>query len=252
MLRLVALAYDRQQPFSPGCAGQRIACNASSPQDALVPVTLCKRFLAHDVLDMLLNRESIERIMFVRHPVARIFSGWKQLNHRGYPKHFHDFVERQLPMEYDPGCGPVSMALAADARKQHYAPAQHCRCGLRAGVPWKVLRLEEQPLLPMLRELLGPSDAIPKDGYQLPAYTHLTHLQTLVERERGPPASARLPPEEYLTPAVLKTLNDLTRTEQRILGYLPYSPPPPSKGSSHRHSNHTQQSYRERCAVGPI
>ena len=81
MLRLVAFAYDRQQPFSPGCVQQRIACNTSQDgEDALAPVTLCKRFLAHDVLDMLLNRESIERIMFVRHPVARIFSGWKQVN----------------------------------------------------------------------------------------------------------------------------------------------------------------------------
>ena len=81
--------------------------------------------------------------------------------------------------------------------------------------------MEVTPILPVLRQTLGQSAAIPDDDYRLPSWTHKTPMQLHAEETRKPLAE-QLGSAHYLTPPVVRRLNNLTRVEQKVLGYAPW------------------------------
>ena len=80
------------------------------------------------------------RLMWVRHPVARILSGWvtvatdfhhvHQRNLTGMPTLFEEFVRQTLAKHYDPNCHGRNRVFDHSPSMQHFLPPQHCRCGL--------------------------------------------------------------------------------------------------------------------------
>ena len=92
--------------------------------------------------------------------------------------------------------------------EQHFAPAQHCRCGMAAAggcnVQFTIYKLEEHPPEEVLAALMPGPWLLPRDARANRALA-----------ARGGPAS-------FLTPATLAWLNEATKFEQEALGYAPY------------------------------
>ena len=142
---------------------------------------------------------NVTRLLWVRHPVARILSGWHHVSN-GTPSQFRRFVEEELPSRYDASCAAPSMLRSLDPFEQHYLPPQHCRCGLPCHVRYRVLHMECCPIQQVLRRRMGNSSIFPPDDVSR-VNTH------------------KLDMSAYLSRAVLATLNRLTEVEQQIFGY---------------------------------
>lgn len=157
----------------------------------------------------LLHDRRVHRLMWVRHPVSRILSGWAEVRHQKSlsrsPHMFHKFVRHELVTErYSADCSKKSQKMSTHALLQHVYPAQHCRCGLPCNISWRVFKLEETDIRQGLRPYLT-SATLPKSKRSLHA------------RWR------RLPECEYFPPHVLQELNSITMREQHFFGYTPYS-----------------------------
>jgi len=143
----------------------------------------------------------VVRLMWVRHPISRLLSGWRFLTPGGgTPQLFASFVMREYQRLYDAGCDAASMLLSLDPARQHYLPPQHCRCGLPCGVRWRILQLEACPIQRVFRRHLGNQSILP------PTDKSKANAQT--------PYNATA----FLAP-LLGFLNRLTAREQRALGY---------------------------------
>ena len=228
LLRQVVAAYQAREPYSYGCPGQALRCVNGSTDNVTQPELPTLLSAVGDTASAraLTGRKDVDRLMWVRHPVARIFSGWVQAHPSQGPQRFREFVEEggQLQRDYDPLCSPASMALATDVHAQHWAPAAHCRCGQQCGVRWTVHKLEEQPMLPVLRKVLGHSPSIPPDDYRLPSVTHESVKMIEKVAQMGHAMTTdRISRERYLTPLVVSLLNNITRVERTIFGYGEYS-----------------------------
>jgi len=110
-----------------------------------------------------LYSDSVDRIMFVRHPVRRLLSGFLQVarvrkesfwesygfEDQGFgPDGFRTFMmNSSFIFEYDGTCSRSSTFFSIESWSQHWAPPQHCRCGIsECGVEWKVYKIEEHTI----------------------------------------------------------------------------------------------------------
>lgn len=101
---------------------------------------------------------------------------------------------------YDPGCGLESQRVSLSLREQHWAPAQHCRCGLPCGFKYIILHVEDV--------------SIPRG---LAPYVDVERIN-VTDDTRQHHRGSRAP----LWNSVVAQLNEITREEQRVLGYAPY------------------------------
>jgi len=182
----------------------------------------------------LYDEESYSRIMFARHPVLRILSGFLQVADKktfwrlhemerpsrkdsayASPKSFHRWVlnESLLTRYYRPECDDaVDMTLRdidLHPKLQHYAPPQYCRCGMTdCGVKWNYYRLEDGK---SIRDILK-NFGIPEKYLKQPDETgvQIMHQRSYLYSKR-----------DYLTDEVLAYLNRLTKREQAFFGYQP-------------------------------
>ena len=208
-LRSVAMAYSSNRTF-------RVLENMSYKGPTVADIATVEEF------DAYLHQKNTQRIMLVRHPVTRILSGFLEVardsrfweDYHDYdskgpaptsPGRFHTWVResRGLTRYYTPTCDATSTNTSLLGFPQHYAPAQHCRCGIHdCGVEWTVYKVEEHSIRSILspyfddRFLPPPSSAVHKKSYNV---------------------------AEYLTPDILDFLNNLTKEEQQVFGYSPFT-----------------------------
>ena len=182
----------------------------------------------------LYDEESYSRIMFVRHPVLRILSGFLQIadkktfwrlhdmerpsrkdNSYASPESFHRWVlnETLLTRYYRSECDGADDMTMKDIdlhpKLQHYAPPQYCRCGITdCGVKWNYYRLEDGK---SIRDILNQDGGIP-EKYLKPDETseQIMHQRSYLYSKR-----------DYLTDKVLEYLNKMTTKEQQYFGYQP-------------------------------
>lgn len=168
-----------------------------------------------------LYSKEVDRVMFVRHPVKRILSGFIQIaktkqedfwqsygffNKGHSPEAFRWWLfNSTFIYEYDTTCSKASTYFSLESWSQHWAPPQHCRCGIwDCDVDWKIYKVEEQSIGTVMAEYV-PGPWVPNDADRSKNY----HSKSYDEKE-------------YLTPEVLKFLNELTKEEQEFFGYKPY------------------------------
>jgi len=154
------------------------------------------------------------RIMFVRHPVTRTLSGWLQngcklhswVAHKGActPTRFKEWLHGEFTQDYDANCGAATLAKDSTTWKQHWAPPQHCKCGMPCGVPWEMFKVEQHPVQSILGPLLNFTAA------SVPLAVHSGNYHGLSKAE-------------FLPAPVLQFLNYKTKQEQLHLGYEPFS-----------------------------
>lgn len=161
---------------------------------------------------------SSRRIAFVRHPVARIISGFAQITIREKPtlwtvedalsghasrapatwaaawSSFVDFLE----LSYDASCANAN-EFDTDPRLQHVLPPQHCRCGLECGIAFDIFRVEEEDITAVLRRFL-PASVLPPPGKQM-VHTNQYNVTS------------------FASPRSLALLARLTQRERTYLGY---------------------------------
>jgi hypothetical protein len=166
--------------------------------------------------------DSVSRIMFVRHPILRILSGFLEVaRFRVFWTKIHSF-QRNLgttPLafqswvtsgvfrqHYHSTCNEDSVNKSLNRAIQHWAPPQHCRCGIHdCGIKWQVYKLEEHNG--------GIAGILSR---YLPA-KHLSNTRSndTIHHQRSYNLT------DYLTPEVLEILNQDTKEEQEFLGYKP-------------------------------
>lgn len=162
--------------------------------------------------------DQFTRIMFVRHPVLRILSGFLQIankfefwdahdmqRHDKSPASFHKWVlnETLFFRYYRTQCDSRSKDTDLHPKLQHYAPPQYCRCGISdCGVQWNFYRLEDQPIRSVLSKYLPEKYLKPESD------TEIMHKREYSKRD-------------YLTDEVLSFLNTATKQEQDFFGYKP-------------------------------
>ena len=143
------------------------------------------------------------RIMFVRHPVARTLSGWRTIYPKGTVDEFAQFVRVDFPRHYDASCGKFTLDMAREMRIQHWAPAQHCRCGIPCGIRYTFYKIEDVKPENVLQHYWGEANV---------NVSWLKHTHT-DSRPAGPNKA------DFLQPTVLATLNRVTAEEQAYFGY---------------------------------
>jgi len=178
-----------------------------------------------------LYSDSVDRVMFVRHPVRRILSGFLQIaktkkedfwqsygfDDQGFgPDGFRIFVlNSTFTYEYDTSCSKSSTYFSLESWSQHWAPPQHCRCGIsECGVEWKVYKIEEHTIGEIMDQYIP--------GPWIPPYNITTKDNNNKKpKESGKYHSKSYDEKKYLTPDVLEFLNDLTKVEREFYGYEP-------------------------------
>jgi len=180
-----------------------------------------------------LYSDAVDRIMFVRHPVRRILSGFMQIakgkkvdfwqaygfDDQGFgPDGFRTFMlNSTFTYEYDGLCSKSSTYFSLESWSQHWAPPQHCRCGIAdCDVEWKVYKIEEHTIGEIMDQYI-PGPWIPPYNVTPPE----TKSSKKKKQESGKYHSKSYDEREYFTPEVLEFLNDLTKIEREFYGYDP-------------------------------
>ncbi|KAJ1625040.1 hypothetical protein T492DRAFT_1042592 [Pavlovales sp. CCMP2436] len=154
----------------------------------------------------------VRRLIFVRHPVARILHGSLQLWPKLTETQFDHIVFKALHRPnhpYDSSCGRTTQAMSSNAFYQHFVPPQHCRCGLPCGAAYEVVRIEDSRRT-LYRVLLG---------YGVPAAWLPSKLST---GESSHSHGHGVSEGRWLNERALSKLNNMTSLEQGLLGYRPY------------------------------
>mmetsp|Transcript_26729 Transcript_26729/g.77077 ORF Transcript_26729/g.77077 Transcript_26729/m.77077 type:complete len:648 (-) Transcript_26729:1032-2975(-) len=241
-LRAVSTAWKADVPFAeradPRTFNQSILADVADP-------LLFHRYLY--------DEESHRRIMFVRHPVLRILSGFLQIANKmtfwrlhdmerpsrknsayASPRSFHKWVlnETLFRRYYRSKCDDADDMTLKDidlhSKLQHYAPPQYCRCGIAdCGVEWTYYRLEDGK---SIRDVLQQDGAIP-NKYLKPdkASEQIMHQRSYLYSKR-----------DYLTDEVLAYLNAVTKREQTFFGYQPLTAPDLDENPSSAERNETR------------
>eukprot|EP00977_Amphora_coffeiformis_P012413 scaffold3069_cov215-Amphora_coffeaeformis.AAC.14 len=164
---------------------------------------------------------AVHRIMFVRHPVVRILSGFKEVSMyllssmnkhkkwKGSPQDFRLWVDSPsgLNASYHRTCDENSQNISLHSHRQHVGPPQHCRCGIfECGVEWTVYKLEEHTIQSVFHKHGIPDHFLP------PPTTNGTNL---LHARRGYRKA------DYLAPDILERLNRITLEERLFFGYPP-------------------------------
>jgi hypothetical protein len=122
---------------------------------------------------------------------------------------FETFLKDKLPKVYDPDCGTKSIELTNDGELQHYAPGQHCRCGIPDGVSYHAYHIEDKqfPIPSVLRTYIPLRDDQTRTSTG-PVNKHKVDVMKLL-----------LGDDDWK----LELLNKITQKEQTFFGYKRYS-----------------------------
>ena len=163
----------------------------------------------------LLHSDHFDRVMFVRHPVRRILSGWLESyaelvdNDKGVdpsgPIAFEQWLKKShFANHYIEDCSEFSTSMSTHMHFQHVLPPQHCRCGIwDCNVKWKTYKIEEHSITSIMADLI-PGPWIPP------------------HKESDSRANSKKYNERhYFTPDVLEILNNITSVERELFGYDP-------------------------------
>jgi hypothetical protein len=190
------------------------------------------------VVQKYLYGDDTTRLLFSRHPVTRILAGFLELATRqpdafwktmyGFnqsyghdPEAFAFWLTNSTftTHEYDAECGrsnsdetttpPSWLTYSLDPKRQHWLPAQHCRCGmLDCGVKWTMIRIEDERVEDVMARYLD-----------MPwLWTNTTSSPNTNNYHSG-----KYNASAYLTNSVLDILNLLTKKEQDYFGYQPFT-----------------------------
>jgi hypothetical protein len=154
----------------------------------------------------------VRRLMWVRHPVARILHGNLQVNPKLTEEAFFQTVSKGLHRPnhpYDSSCGRATQTMSTHGFFQHYIPPQHCRCGIPCGAAYEVYRIEDRRQ--SIRSVLL--------GYGVPTAWLPGELSA---GESSHSTGHGVDESRWLNARVLAMLNNITSLEQRLLGYRPY------------------------------
>ena len=206
-LRSVATAYETDKPFVPP--------SANEPYEGSILATIRNsREFNHYLYD-----DDVTRIMFVRHPVHRVLSAFLQTAKGGLFWRLHGFDRNMgaTPESFrrwiqDPDifykyyhseCNANSTSFDIHYKIQHFAPPQHCRCGIHdCKVKWKVFKIEQHTIRSVLKDHL-PGKYLPPANS-----TEILHKRKYTVRD-------------YLTDDILAFLNLVTKEEREFFGYDP-------------------------------
>ncbi len=206
-LRSVATAYETDSKFIPPTVNE--------PYHGSILANIKNVDLFHHYL----YDSNVTRIMFVRHPVHRLLSAfiqtargrlfWKlhgfSKNLKASPKTFRKWINnRDLFFKYYSGtCHANSTELNTHFKIQHWAPPQHCRCGLHdCEVNWKIYKIEQHSVQSVLKDYLPQKYLPPANA------TEILHTRKYTKKD-------------YLTKDILDFLNYVTKEEQAFFGYKP-------------------------------
>lgn len=206
-LRSIAEAYESDKPFRPPTYNRPYGGNI------LAKVKGAKAFSRY------LYGNDVTRIMFVRHPVDRVLSAFLQSarsrpfwtlhgftkNLGASPKTFRQWAmnKKLFYKYYHSECNENSTEMDLHSKIQHWAPPQHCRCGIYdCGVQWNVYKIEEHSIQSVLSEHLPQKYLPPANA------TEILHKMEYTKKD-------------YLTDDILAFLNLVTREEQEYFGYEP-------------------------------
>lgn len=163
----------------------------------------------------LLHSDHFDRVMFVRHPVRRILSGWLESyamlidNYKGVdpsgPIAFEQWLKKLVfANHYIEDCSEFSTSMSTHMYFQHVLPPQHCRCGIwDCNVKWKTYKIEEHSVTSIMADLI-PGPWIP------PHKENDSRANSKKYNER-----------DYFTSDVLEILNNITSVERELFGYDP-------------------------------
>lgn len=214
-LRCIQKAYESKSKFADD---GNLGCRPKDREGAAQLMDVKDK----DEFNKLLYGEETNRIMFVRHPVRRILSGFIQMaKHKGEdfwhqyhfeedlgygPEAFHKWIlHSPFRFEYDPDCSKASTYFSMEMWSQHWAPPQQCRCGMwDCDVEWKIYKTEEHNMSSVMAEYI-PGPWIPEDDAK-PVHSHSKVYDWK---------------EYFKTPGVLDFLNTMTKGEQEFFGYEP-------------------------------
>jgi len=169
----------------------------------------------------LLHSDHFDRVMFVRHPVRRILSGWIESyafmikndsiifkSFKGEPSGpfaFEQWLKKsEFANTYIRDCSEVSTAMSNHMHMQHVLPPQHCRCGIwDCNVKWKTYKIEEHSITSIMSDLIPGPWIPPPEGND-------SRFNQNKYNER-----------DYFTSDVLEILNNITSVERGLFGYDP-------------------------------
>lgn len=134
-----------------------------------------------------------ERILFVRDPLTRTLAGYLEMEHKPSPEHFRKWANSVFTREYRDICDTKATRLSMDPRRQHWTPAQFCRCGLEQfHVPFRILKIERISPRSVLRswfdnKYLGSNQSTHSRSYNASSYLTpavTAHILNITARER--------------------------------------------------------------------
>jgi len=207
-LRGIAAAYHEDTPYQP------LSLNRPYTNHTLSDIQNIQQFQHY------LYNDAVKRVMFVRHPVNRILSGflevarfrvfWTKIhgmrrNLGTTPNAFGTWITSgAFRQHYQSTCNEYSTQQSLHRAIQHWAPPQHCRCGVyECGVEWQVYKIEDYGSIGSVLSKYLPEKYLPAS----------TTNKTLHKR------SYKV--RDYLAPKTLEILNEATREEQEFFGYKP-------------------------------
>ena len=206
-LRSIASAYESDTPFTPP------SFNRPHHGSILAAVRNSRDF-NHYLYD-----DNVTRIMFVRHPVIRVLSGflemaksssfWKlhglKQNVGASPETFRRWIQdpKLFYKYYHSECRKNSASLDVHPKIQHWAPPQHCRCGIHdCNAKWNVFMIEQHKIQSVLKNYLPEKYLPPANS------TEILHKRKYTVRD-------------YLADDILAYLNLVTKEEQEFFDYDP-------------------------------
>lgn len=127
--------------------------------------------------------------------------------------------------EYSGSCNHQSTYFSMEMFLQHWAPPQHCRCGIHdsCGVEWKIYKVENIPNISSVMEQYIPGPWIPRKE----SIRNAPQTSTGDKRERNnDKLHSKAHHYNYRDffvnhPKLLQFLNDLTKEERDYFGYEP-------------------------------
>lgn len=179
-LRSVFMAHKRNESYN---------TLRNAPLDASSGV-----FLSNTTDISVLFGNGTDRLFFVRDPLTRTLAGYLEMaHHRTSPSHFRNWTFTRFAKDYTDKCDENARHKSMDSRKQHWSPAQFCRCGFdKFKIPFRTFKIEEVSPHSILgpwfdAKYLGPSMRTHGRSYEVSKY--LTHdvseyIRNVTRRER--------------------------------------------------------------------
>ena len=141
-----------------------------------------------------------ERLFFVRDPLTRTLAGYLEMaHHHASTEHFRNWTYSVFPRDYTDECNAEAVRKSLDSRRQHWTPAQFCRCGLeKFKEPFRIIKIEDVAPQTVLQSWFDDKYL---GGVHPSAHTRSYNVS------------------RYLTPDVTAHILNVTARERQYFGY---------------------------------